>query len=64
MIIGPQDSGKSTLSHILSAYAVRLGREPLLVDLDVGQNSLGLVLNIERDRDRNRDRDRDREYYV
>ena len=37
MIVGETDSGKSTLANILTAYAVRLGRCPTFVDLDVGQ---------------------------
>lgn len=40
LIVGPSDSGKSSLVRILSAYAVKLGRSPLLVDLDVSQNML------------------------
>lgn len=40
MIVGPYDSGKSTLARILSAYATRLDRTPILVDLDVG---LGMI---------------------
>ena len=38
IIIGPQDSGKSTLATILTSYAARLDRSPILVDLDVGQS--------------------------
>lgn len=37
MVVGETDSGKSTLANILAAYAVRLGRCPTFVDLDVGQ---------------------------
>ncbi|CAN0151340.1 unnamed protein product, partial [Discosporangium mesarthrocarpum] len=40
MVVGPTDSGKSTLSGILAAYAVRLGRCPTFVDLDVGQGQV------------------------
>lgn len=42
MIVGPHDSGKSTLSRILSAYATRLDRTPVLVDLDVGLGMLSV----------------------
>lgn len=42
MIVGPTDHGKSTLSQILAAYAVRLDRTPILVDLDVGQGAFGI----------------------
>jgi polyribonucleotide 5'-hydroxyl-kinase len=40
MIVGPSDSGKSTLARILAAYAVRVGRAPTLVDLDIGQGDV------------------------
>jgi hypothetical protein len=37
IIVGQQDQGKSTLAQILAAYAVRLDRNPIYVDLDVSQ---------------------------
>jgi len=37
MVVGPTDHGKSSVSQILAAYAVRLDRNPIFVDLDVGQ---------------------------
>ncbi len=37
MVVGPTDVGKSTLCKILLNYAVKMGRQPCLVDLDVGQ---------------------------
>lgn len=40
MIVGPQDVGKSTLCRILLNYAVRMGRRPIYVDIDVGQGSI------------------------
>lgn len=42
LIVGPTDHGKSTLARLLTAYALRLDRTPIFVDLDVGQpmNSL------------------------
>jgi polyribonucleotide 5'-hydroxyl-kinase len=40
MIVGPTDSGKSTLSKILLNYAVRAGWAPCFVDLDVGQGAI------------------------
>lgn len=44
--MGPTDVGKSTVCRMLVNYAARLGRAPVLVDLDVGQvNYLGLVLS-------------------
>ena len=42
MIVGPTDVGKSTLSTILVNYATRLGRAPMLVDLDVGQGQISI----------------------
>lgn len=42
MIVGPCDVGKSTLSRILLNYAVRMGRRPIFVDLDVGQGHIGI----------------------
>ncbi|KAI1724521.1 mRNA cleavage and polyadenylation factor CLP1 p-loop domain-containing protein [Ditylenchus destructor] len=40
MVAGPTDVGKSTLCRILCNYAVRQNRTPILVDVDVGQNSI------------------------
>ena len=37
MICGPTDVGKSTLCRLLLNYAVRMGRRPIYVDLDLGQ---------------------------
>ena len=37
MQVGPTDVGKSTVCRLLLNYAVRLGRKPIYVDLDVGQ---------------------------
>lgn len=42
MVVGPSDVGKSTICKILLNYAVRQGRTPLYVDLDVGQGSLSI----------------------
>lgn len=42
MIVGPADVGKSTLCKVLLNYAVRRGRRPIFVDLDVGQGSLSI----------------------
>lgn len=42
MVVGPADVGKSTLTRILLNYAVRFGRRPIYVDLDVGQGSLAV----------------------
>lgn len=42
LIVGPGDVGKSTLCRILLNYAVRQGRRPLYVDLDVGQGRVSV----------------------
>ncbi|VDK17876.1 unnamed protein product [Anisakis simplex] len=42
MIVGPTDVGKSTVCRLLCNYAVRVGRTPTFVDLDVGQGSISL----------------------
>ena len=42
--VGPTDVGKSTVCRLLLNYAVRLGRKPIYVDLDVGQVCVGLGL--------------------
>lgn len=39
-MVGPTDVGKSTVCRLLLNYAVRLGRRPTLVELDVGQSSV------------------------
>ena len=40
MVVGPTDVGKSTVCRLLLSYAVRLGRRPTLVELDVGQSGV------------------------
>ncbi|KAK3249992.1 hypothetical protein CYMTET_40604 [Cymbomonas tetramitiformis] len=42
MVVGPTDSGKSSLCKLLVNYAVRQGQKPLLVDLDLGQGMITL----------------------
>lgn len=42
MVVGPGDVGKSTLCRILLNYAVRMGRRPIFVDLDVGQGHIAI----------------------
>lgn len=42
MIVGPLDVGKSTLCRLLLNYAVRMGRRPIFVDLDVGQGQISV----------------------
>ncbi|XP_068747119.1 protein CLP1 homolog [Montipora capricornis] len=42
MVVGPGDVGKSTLCQLMLNYAVRMGRRPVFVDLDVGQGYVGI----------------------
>jgi len=42
MLVGPVDVGKSTVCRILLNYAVRMGRRPIYVDLDVGQGNISV----------------------
>lgn len=42
LVVGPTDSGKSTLCRILLNYAVRASWKPTFVDLDVGQNCISI----------------------
>lgn len=42
MVVGPCDVGKSTLCRLLLNYAVRVGRRPIFVDLDVGQGQISV----------------------
>lgn len=42
IVVGPHDNGKSTLSQILLAYATRLDRNPIFIDLDVGLPSISI----------------------
>ncbi|KAF8763501.1 polyribonucleotide 5'-hydroxyl-kinase Clp1-like [Argiope bruennichi] len=45
-IVGPNDVNRNALCRLLLNYAVRLGRCPLFIDLDVGQNSISLPSTI------------------
>ena len=42
MIIGPENAGKTSLVKILTAYAVRQGRKPAVVNLDPKEKVLSL----------------------
>jgi len=42
ILVGPMDSGKTSVSKILLAYATRRGHQPTFVDLDVGQGSISV----------------------
>ncbi|KFK37881.1 hypothetical protein AALP_AA3G041400 [Arabis alpina] len=40
IVVGPTDSGKSTLTKMLLSWAAKQGWKPTFVDLDVGQGSI------------------------
>ena len=42
LLAGPADCGKSSLARVLTAYAVKLGRCPLFVDLDASQSMVSV----------------------
>jgi len=42
LLVGPTDVGKSTVCRVLLNYAVRMGRRPIYVDLDVGQGGISV----------------------
>lgn len=42
LICGPPESGKSSLAKVLVAYAAKLGRSPIWVDLDPADNSVSV----------------------
>jgi len=42
LIVGPPESGKSSLAKVLVAYATKLGRTPLWVDLDPADNAVSV----------------------
>lgn len=45
-MVGPTDVGKSTVCRLLLSYAVRVGRRPTLVELDVGQSGVSRIADI------------------
>ena len=49
-MVGPTDVGKSTICKILLSYALRMGRQPCFVDLDVGQASISMPGTMGRDK--------------
>jgi polyribonucleotide 5'-hydroxyl-kinase len=42
LVAGATDVGKSSLCRLLLSYAARLGRQPCLIDCDVGQGSVSM----------------------
>ncbi|KAK8161067.1 Pre-mRNA cleavage complex II protein Clp1-domain-containing protein [Phyllosticta citrichinensis] len=40
LVVGPEDAGKTSLVKILTAYAVKMGRQPVAVNLDPRQGML------------------------
>lgn len=51
-MVGPTDVGKSTVCRLLLSYAVRVGRRPTFVELDVGQSGVRssgiIIINIKQ----------------
>jgi polyribonucleotide 5'-hydroxyl-kinase len=42
LIVGPENSGKTSLAKTLTAYAVKMGRQPIVVNLDPKQGMLSV----------------------
>lgn len=42
LVVGPKDSGKTTLVKTLTSYAIRMGRSPVVVNLDPAEGMLAL----------------------
>ncbi|KAL2821695.1 hypothetical protein BJX63DRAFT_378943 [Aspergillus granulosus] len=42
LILGPEDAGKTSVSKILTAYAVKVGRQPIVVNLDPTEGMLSV----------------------
>ncbi|KAF2690424.1 Clp1-domain-containing protein [Lentithecium fluviatile CBS 122367] len=42
LIVGPENAGKTTLARTLTAYAVKTGRQPMVVNLDPRQGMLSV----------------------
>jgi polyribonucleotide 5'-hydroxyl-kinase len=44
MIVGPEDSGKTSLLKILAAYALKSDQNPILINLDPGEVGIHSLL--------------------
>ncbi|KAF2198266.1 pre-mRNA cleavage complex II protein-like protein Clp1 [Delitschia confertaspora ATCC 74209] len=42
LVVGPGNAGKTSVVHILTSYAVKMGRQPLVVNLDPRQGMLSV----------------------
>ncbi|KAJ6147912.1 Pre-mRNA cleavage complex II Clp1 [Penicillium chrysogenum] len=42
LLLGPENTGKTSLAKILTAYATKIGRQPLVVNLDPTEGMLGV----------------------
>ncbi|KKY18675.1 putative mrna cleavage factor complex ii protein [Phaeomoniella chlamydospora] len=42
LVVGPDDAGKTSLTKILTGYAVRIGRQPMVVNLDTKEGMLSI----------------------
>lgn len=47
MVVGPPDSGKTSLCNILLSYAARAQRRIIFVDLDIADGVVRNIFNIE-----------------
>lgn len=42
LVVGPENAGKTSLARLLTAYAVKMGRQPVVVNLDPRQGMLSV----------------------
>ena len=42
LVVGPENAGKTSLVKLLTAYATRTGRQPIVVNLDTKEGSLSI----------------------
>jgi polyribonucleotide 5'-hydroxyl-kinase len=42
LVLGPDDAGKSTLAKMLTAYAIRAARSPIVANLDIGEGVMSV----------------------
>lgn len=42
LLLGPENAGKTSLAKILTAYATKVGRQPIVVNLDPGEGMLSV----------------------
>lgn len=42
LLLGPENAGKTSLAKLLTAYATKMGRQPLIVNLDTKEGMLSI----------------------